>query len=223
MATPRRATVGTHSAAVIVGVVLGFIAAWVNKHPTVQNFIDKEAIAIREFGFSCGVERWSVKTLADGPAIQVNFIPSRATVPTLISAPNPHPSARLAPVETQVWQLTGVRVVAFKQEPDSDIHLKLQSVLPGHPTMIAEIPLASCVTPNMDARVRAQQLRIGTARAALLNYVKSKFGLVLTGSYQTVSFQATIQGVGFFDFDHGQNGVAPNAIELHPVLNFVGW
>jgi hypothetical protein len=28
--------------------------------------------------------------------------------------------------------------------------------------------------------------------------------------------------VGFFDFWHGQNGVAPNAIELHPVLGFSG-
>jgi hypothetical protein len=27
-----------------------------------------------------------------------------------------------------------------------------------------------------------------------------------------------ITGVGFYDFQHGQNGVAPNAIELHPVL-----
>ena len=27
-----------------------------------------------------------------------------------------------------------------------------------------------------------------------------------------------ITGVGFFDFLHGQTGVAPNAIELHPVL-----
>jgi hypothetical protein len=26
--------------------------------------------------------------------------------------------------------------------------------------------------------------------------------------------------VGFFDFNHGQTGVAPNAIELHPVLGF---
>jgi hypothetical protein len=27
-----------------------------------------------------------------------------------------------------------------------------------------------------------------------------------------------IIGVGFYDFDHGHNGVAPNAIELDPVL-----
>jgi hypothetical protein len=29
-----------------------------------------------------------------------------------------------------------------------------------------------------------------------------------------------LQGVAFFDFDHGQTGVAPNAIELHPILRF---
>ncbi len=28
-----------------------------------------------------------------------------------------------------------------------------------------------------------------------------------------------ITGVGFCDFEHGQSGVAPNAIELHPVLS----
>jgi hypothetical protein len=27
-------------------------------------------------------------------------------------------------------------------------------------------------------------------------------------------------GVAFFDFLHGQTGVAPNGIELHPVLDF---
>src|SRR5207245_1819994 len=28
-----------------------------------------------------------------------------------------------------------------------------------------------------------------------------------------------VRGVGFFDFLHGQTGVAPNGIEIHPVLN----
>jgi len=31
---------------------------------------------------------------------------------------------------------------------------------------------------------------------------------------------AQIIGVGFFDTLHGQNGVAPNGVELHPVLDF---
>jgi hypothetical protein len=32
--------------------------------------------------------------------------------------------------------------------------------------------------------------------------------------------RAQITGVAFFDFLHGQTGVAPNGIELHPVLGF---
>jgi hypothetical protein len=32
--------------------------------------------------------------------------------------------------------------------------------------------------------------------------------------------RARVTGVAFFDFNHGQTGVAPNAIELHPVLAF---
>jgi hypothetical protein len=31
-----------------------------------------------------------------------------------------------------------------------------------------------------------------------------------------------ITGVGFFDFYHGQRGVAPNDIELHPLIGFSG-
>jgi hypothetical protein len=27
-------------------------------------------------------------------------------------------------------------------------------------------------------------------------------------------------GVGFFDKKHGQRGIAPNGVELHPVLSF---
>ncbi len=34
--------------------------------------------------------------------------------------------------------------------------------------------------------------------------------------------RATVTGVGFFDFYHGQRGVAPNDIELHPVIGFAG-
>jgi hypothetical protein len=32
--------------------------------------------------------------------------------------------------------------------------------------------------------------------------------------------KARVTGVAFFDFNHGQTGVAPNAIELHPILAF---
>jgi hypothetical protein len=32
--------------------------------------------------------------------------------------------------------------------------------------------------------------------------------------------EAWIVGVAFWDFKHSQTGVAPNAIELHPILGF---
>ena len=39
-------------------------------------------------------------------------------------------------------------------------------------------------------------------------------------SFTRLAGVATIDGVGFFDFLHGQRGVAPNGIELHPALRF---
>jgi hypothetical protein len=41
-----------------------------------------------------------------------------------------------------------------------------------------------------------------------------------TTSFKALSGTGTITGVGFFDEIHGQTGVAPNGIELHPVLAF---
>jgi hypothetical protein len=38
-------------------------------------------------------------------------------------------------------------------------------------------------------------------------------------SFQTANVPVTVTGVGFFDFLHGQAGVAPNGIELHAVLD----
>jgi hypothetical protein len=72
--------------------------------------------------------------------------------------------------------------------------------------MIAEIPSPSCIgsSPFLPS----------------IRYVRSKF----TTAYHPTDFwkrpNVTVQvtGVGFFDFIHGQSGVAPNGIELHPVL-----
>src|SRR5947209_6716788 len=40
----------------------------------------------------------------------------------------------------------------------------------------------------------------------------------VTSSWRRLKVAVTVTGVGYFDFKHGQSGVAPNAIELHPVL-----
>jgi hypothetical protein len=79
--------------------------------------------------------------------------------------------------------------------------------------MIVEFPAAGCVTAK--APVRARQL-MNSARVALIRAC----GTPNTERFTLLSGTAVINGVGFFDFKHGQKGVAPNAIELHPVLGF---
>ena len=66
-------------------------------------------------------------------------------------------------------------------------------------TMIAESPMASC--DNTATLYRQRQMASARARVRLCA-------------------RASVTGVAFFDFYHGQTGVAPNAIELHPILAF---
>jgi hypothetical protein len=96
-------------------------------------------------------------------------------------------------------------LLRVKQEADSDFHLVLSDS--GGRTMIAEVPAPQCVGNNS---VFLHQLR----------YVRKTFTARFhpTSSWQRGRWPVTVTGVGFFDFRHGQSGVAPNAIELHPVL-----
>ena len=45
-------------------------------------------------------------------------------------------------------------------------------------------------------------------------------GYPSAADFTSLQGAALVTGVGFFDFIHGQTGVAPNGIELHPVLAF---
>jgi hypothetical protein len=58
-------------------------------------------------------------------------------------------------------------------------------------------------------------------QAARLAFIRA-CGLPPSSDFKRLRGTATITGVGFFDYQHGQTGVAPNAIELHPVLGFKG-
>src|SRR5262249_54371262 len=159
----------------------------------------------------CGVERWSVKTGSDPDAGLVNL---NASSPTFISnltaltAPNPIPANnRVAPTETTLWVLTAT-LTKYKREGDSDYHLVLDDGA-GH-TMIAEIPSPGCVAP-------------GSPFAAGISHARAQFDacFTATSSFQTTSTPVQITGVGMFDFLHGQTGVAPNGIELHPVIDII--
>lgn len=118
------------------------------------------------------------------------------TIRYLVTRPRPASigDARLA-FERSVFTVTAA-VTLVRQESDGDLHLVLQA---GGNHMIAESPLPTCTSQ------------------ALLVYRKA---MATARSHVQLCARARITGVAFFDFDHGQTGVAPNAIELHPVLKF---
>ncbi len=142
---------------------------------------------------ACGTQRWNVKTLADRPAL----LPAqRTTIAHLAALPPPRslPSTRL-PFERHVFTVTG-SVTAIRHESDSDLHVVLAS---GGHTMIAESTAPFCdgrATPAVQRLIARARVSVAPCAAA------------------------TVTGVAFFDFIHGQTGVAPNGIELHPILRF---
>jgi hypothetical protein len=161
---------------------------------------------------TCGVERWAVKTGTDPNAGLVKLLnPVRTTInamraltaPTL--NPNPPYDPRFSPTEFTVFVINGM-ITAYKLEDDVDYHIVLQD--PVGNTMITEIPSPACdgSTSPFDAAVAA---------------VRAKFDARLnaTDSFQIANLPVQMTGVGFFDFLHGQTGVAPNGIELHPILD----
>ncbi|HKR94855.1 MAG TPA: hypothetical protein VJW55_05815, partial [Candidatus Angelobacter sp.] len=159
----------------------------------------------------CGVERWSVKTGTDPDAGKVNLASSTNTTITsmrALPAPSPIPANnRVSPTETTVWVINAT-LTEFKLENDSDYHLVITDASGN--TMITEIPSPTCVGS-------------GSPFFSAIQNSRSKFDAQFTAttSFQTANIPVQIVGVGMFDFLHGQTGVAPNGIELHPVLDII--
>jgi hypothetical protein len=159
------------------------------------------------------VERWPVKTLSDARVDQVKFKPKERSIGELRSKPAPGvgtSTPRIKGVETTTYRVKA-KLIEFVREDDRDIHLVIGA--PAHPgrTMIVEFPDPTC--PG--ARASSKKTQMGNARSALVAACGAP-----SSSFKQLTGMATIKGVGFFDTQHGQTGVAPNGIELHPVLGF---
>ncbi len=162
---------------------------------------------------ACGQERWPVKTMSDSMASQVDLTPIDTTVSDLTSlrAPKALPqNGRVVPTELNTYRLTA-RLVEAKLEADNDVHLVIADPKNTNDTMIVEIPSPACPAVS---KSRVQQ-QISTVRQEFVG----RFGTPPTTHFEHISGTARITGIGFFDFQHGQTGVAPNAIELHPVID----
>ena len=155
-------------------------------------------------GGGCGSERWNIKTGTDSTASSVSLVPRSNTIAALVSlSPAGGGTSRSSPTETTIWELKDVTLSMIKLESDSDYHIVLSD---GSHTMVAEIPYPDCA--------------VGSAWSCFISRVRAEIDaqISVSSSPKYPSLTVTVRGVGFFDFNHGQTGVAPNAIELHPIL-----
>src|SRR5437762_594962 len=162
-----------------------------------------------EIHAQCGVERWSIKTGTDSQAPSINLSTYiSTTIYNMWSSVQPSSlpaNSRIAPRELNQYRLSGT-LTKYKRETDSDYHLVIQDG--SGRTMIVEIPSINCVGGGSP---------FGTG----ISHARAQFDarLTATSTMKTTSLPITIKGIGFWDFLHGQTGVAPNGIEVHPVLD----
>jgi hypothetical protein len=176
----------------------------------VSGFVTSDANA-------CGTERWAVKTLSDAGVGAINRMSKSATVPELRALDAPSQASlrhdgdtRFGPVEINTYRVKAL-LLGYRLEDDEDFHLVLADPNDPAKTMIAEIPASDCVG---DAAFGAKLQKMRDTLVA-------RFGSPGVHTKRLPHpVQVTIRGVGFFDITHStpQDGVAPNDIELHPVL-----
>lgn len=163
-------------------------------------FLPAQALA------QCSGERWPVKIGTDSDAHSVTLSPSATTIANLISIkPGNLQDNKRQPAEKKVYVINAI-LKKYALMFDLDYHMVIADST-GH-TMIAEIPSPSCVPA-------------GSPFAAAIAHARAQFDAMfsVTDTFQSVDMPVHITGVGFFDYLEGQNGQAPNGIELHSVLD----
>lgn len=172
---------------------------------------------------ACGAERADVKHMTD-----VNVSTTMAddsdridrvgwgiptTVEALAALPvdppvRGHEPRGVRPEEFHVYTVEAV--VGFaKKETDQDAHIVL---LDGVSSMIVESVDPRCASGS------AFLAGIEAARRELLAAIGAKT-LTTAGLRKLKGKRVRVIGPAFFDKLHGQTGVAPNGVEIHPILS----
>jgi cell division septation protein DedD len=168
-------------------------------------------------GTSCGVQRWHIKTLGDAYVNTINWTPQLMTVDQLRAAPVPanydeyNDTTRYAPWETESVTVRAT-LVGWKVETDHDYHIVIADLNNGADTMIVEPPDPTCSSAcdggfaSYFSAVRTKLVNcFGSPPSSFTNFAP---GIIVD-----------LTGVPEFDALHGQTGVAPNGIEIHPLMN----
>ena len=156
----------------------------------------------------CAGERWNVKAGIDADAALVNLNSvNSTTIDSLVSLPKPATlpdNNRIKPTEVTTWTLSAT-LIRYVKSYDADYHIVFQDA--AGRTMIGEIPDPGCISPN------------SIFRSGII-HARAQFDAMFTATttFKSASVPVVITGVGFFDYNEGQEGIAPNGVELHPVL-----
>ncbi len=163
--------------------------------------------------FACGTERWPVKVLTDADHGKIHQKAQTETIANLIVLEAPqglktHENTRFDPVELTTYKVDAL-LLGYRLEDDEDFHLVIAARDNTQQTMIAEIPSSNCL----------RDAKLADAVQKFRDRIVAKFGKPGKNTRRLPHpVKITLRGVGFFDFRHGQDGLAPNGIELHPVL-----
>ena len=215
------------------------LAQVVGEHPGVERWPVKT-------GTDADVAKVGVNSLNSGelgPGLVDTTVEEMLALPRAANMPPVHSSfakdsyyqnRRAVATETTVWRLKA-EVTLAKLEQDGDYHLVLKGA--SGKTMIGEIPNPDpayvknavwradikVARDAMDRKLGGPLKPVDFDAAAMGPPSKERFETGPmpdeTAAMTKVAASATITGVGFFDSNHGQTGVAPSAIELHPIFD----
>lgn len=157
-----------------------------------------------------GKSRWDVKTLSDKEEARINYTPVYTKIENLVLT-NPSNKVgndtRRFDIEFNTYSLE-CRILKYILEDDGDYHVVLSGIKDPSKTLIAEIPDPTCNT-----------VQISKHNNIFIEVRKSFENSWLHTTRQDTQI-FIITGVAFYDIIHNQFGVAPNGIEIHPVLSF---
>jgi hypothetical protein len=169
----------------------------------------------------CGIERADVKCLADPGASLIDYTPIETTVSDQLDCIRDSNWAKLGPrlpSEMNVYRIKGY-ILGVKWETgkkkDGDYHIIIGDKLDSKETMVVEVP-----DPQCDYALNSGRSPDYAAVRQWIDRAVRKVMNKKVGHYLVIDkpIPIVVEGVGFWDKDHGARGAAHNNRELHPGL-----
>ena len=160
----------------------------------------------------CGVERWKIKTLSDPDTLFINFSKVvNTSIHEQVALVRPSINRNSRHISERTVLELKCSIVGYKREAgDKDIHIILEDE-ETEETLVAELPSSRCSAINLTSRSKLF-FELEKWFVTNIGYPTSNF------VYLKKHIHVIITGIGYFDYVHGQIGMAPNGREIHPVL-----